>query len=70
MRFPGILQEKTSLERKLLLSGFLDVQMSEAGQSVGVCLYFHLFYPNEYSILRIFVIDGLLVDLHSSFGNL
>ncbi|KAI5656490.1 hypothetical protein M9H77_25283 [Catharanthus roseus] len=27
---------KSSLERKLMLSGFLDVQTSEAGQSIGV----------------------------------
>lgn len=33
---PSLQVEKSSLERKLLLSGFLDVQMSEAGQSIGI----------------------------------
>lgn len=60
MIFPGTLQDKISLERKLLLSGFLDVQISEAGQSVGVCHYFHLFYRNEYLISSILCIRWII----------
>lgn len=42
-------QIKSSLERKLMLSGFLDVQTSEAGQSIGVCPFVSVF-PCYYDV--------------------
>lgn len=52
--FLGVLQAKSSLERKLLLAGLLDVKSSEAGQSIGVSVLvlfrFMLFPPFVLSI--------------------